>query len=272
MIGKVTDAVQLLYELNERAKELHCLYEIDKILRNEDAELKDVFHKLTEAIPKGWQFSAICKAAIIFDGIKYAPEGFEDSKWYQSAEIIVEDHIRGSVEVHYTEYREEFQKRVFLLEEDKLIKTVAEKIDIFILNRTNKTKIKGNKHYKWRLKAANEIADKLNTFGDAYDRFGVVAIYLIGSTKNATAGPSSDIDLLVHFKGNEIQKQMLKSWIEGWSLCLSGINYEKTGFATDGLIDLHIITDEDIENRESFASKIGAVNDGAKLLKSYLPI
>ena len=34
------------------------------------------------------------------------------------------------------------------------------------------------------------------------ERFGVVALYLFGSVKNATAGPGSDIDLLVHFRGD----------------------------------------------------------------------
>ena len=165
MSGKVTDAIQLIYELNERAKELHCLYEIDKILRNEEAELNVIFNKLIEAIPKGWQFPAICKALIIFDGIKYAPDGFNDSEWYKSTEIIIDDQIRGAVEVHYTEFRDEFKQSVFLLEEDKLIKTISEKISIFILNKTSKTKVKGNKHYKWRLKAANDIAENLSIFG-----------------------------------------------------------------------------------------------------------
>jgi len=98
-------------------------------------------------------------------------------------------------------------------------------------------------------------------------RFGVKALYIIGSTKNATAGPASDIDLLVHFEGNAIQELELKAWLEGWSFCLSEMNLIKTGYKTDGLIDLHIVTDEDIQNKTSFANMIGAISDSARLIK-----
>ena len=98
------------------------------------------------------------------------------------------------------------------------------------------------------------------------DRFGVKAMYVFGSTKNATAGPRSDIDLLVHFAGTPGQRKELETWFEGWSLSLAEINYLRTGYATDGLLDVHIITDDDIAAKNSYASKIGAVTDPARAL------
>jgi len=97
-------------------------------------------------------------------------------------------------------------------------------------------------------------------------RYGVVAIYVFGSTKNATAGPESDIDILIHFRGTESQRLELTTWLQGWSVCLSEINYLLTGHQTNGLLDIHIITDLDIRNRTSFAVKIGAVTDAARPL------
>ena len=94
-------------------------------------------------------------------------------------------------------------------------------------------------------------------------RFAVAAVYIIGSTKNASAGPSSDIDLLIHFQGNDEQRHDLEIWLEGWSLCLGEMNFLRTGYRTDGLLDVHLITDADIERRSSFAVKIGAVTDAA---------
>ena len=87
-------------------------------------------------------------------------------------------------------------------------------------------------------------------------RFGVKAMYLIGSTQNGTAGPQSDIDLLVHFTGTEAQEKDLMTWLDGWSLCLSYMNYVKTGSKTDGLLSVHLVTDQDIKNRSSYAVKI----------------
>ena len=42
---------------------------------------------------------------------------------------------------------------------------------------------------------AEKIASEIDQ-----ERFGVKGFYVFGSTKNATAGPKSDIDILVRFK------------------------------------------------------------------------
>ena len=37
-------------------------------------------------------------------------------------------------------------------------------------------------------------------------------------------------------------------WLEGWSLCLSEMNYLRTGYKTEGLLDVKIVTDADFAN------------------------
>jgi predicted nucleotidyltransferase len=113
-------------------------------------------------------------------------------------------------------------------------------------------------YWRWRMQMAEKIAAEMDP-----DRFGVKTAYIIGSTKNASAGPSSDIDLLIHFQGDDGQRRDLETWLEGWSLCLGEINYLRTGYVNPELLDVHIITDEDLEKRTSFAAKIGAVTDPA---------
>jgi hypothetical protein len=115
--------------------------------------------------------------------------------------------------------------------------------------------------WRWRLEMAEAIAAQVEP-----DRFGVQAIYVFGSTKNATAGPCSDIDLLVHFRGRQQQREELLLWLQGWSQCLDEMNYLRTGHRTGGLLDIHVVTDEDIEKRTSFAVKIAAVTDAARPL------
>lgn len=120
----------------------------------------------------------------------------------------------------------------------------------------------GNDFWQWRYHMAERIAAELDP-----GRFGVKGMYLFGSTCNATAGPGSDIDLLIHFQGSWNQREELSKWLDGWSLCLAEINYLKTGYNSPGLLDVHFVTDEDIANQTSFAVKIGAVNDPAHPLK-----
>jgi pyruvate,water dikinase len=114
-------------------------------------------------------------------------------------------------------------------------------------------------YWRWRMEMVEKIAEELKP-----GRFGVVAFYVFGSVKNGTAGPASDIDLLIHFRGDEGQREALETWLEGWSLCLAEMNYRRTGYRTSGLLDVHIVTDADIAEKTSFAAKIGAVTDAAR--------
>jgi len=117
-------------------------------------------------------------------------------------------------------------------------------------------------HWRWRLRMAQRIAADL-----APGRFGVQGLYVFGSTKNASAGPGSDVDLIVHFRGTEVERRELELWLEGWSLCLAEMNFLRSGYRSEGLLDVHIVTDEDIERQTSFAAKIGAITDAARPLR-----
>jgi hypothetical protein len=117
-------------------------------------------------------------------------------------------------------------------------------------------------HWRWRLLMAETIAANVDA-----DRFGVKAMYVIGSAKNATSGPGSDLDLIVHFEGTESQREGLALWLDGWSRSLAEVNYLRTGYRTDRLLDIHFVMDEDIERQTSFAAKIGAVTDAARELR-----
>jgi len=119
-----------------------------------------------------------------------------------------------------------------------------------------------DKFWRWRSYMAERIASRLDP-----SRFGVKAVYLFGSTNSGTAGPGSDIDLIIHFAGTDIQREDLLMWLEGWSLCLAEANYLKTGYTSKGLLDVHLVTDKDIEKKTSYAVKIGAITDPAHLLK-----
>jgi predicted nucleotidyltransferase len=109
---------------------------------------------------------------------------------------------------------------------------------------------------------AEQIAEQMDM-----EYFGVKGIYLFGSTNACTARLNSDIDLLIHFDGTEEQKEKLNLWLEGWSIALSQINYLKTGYNQKGLLDVHYITDLDIEEKNPYAVKINSVYDPAHLLR-----
>ncbi len=118
-----------------------------------------------------------------------------------------------------------------------------------------------SEHWRWRSDMAERLARAIDQ-----QEFGVEAMYLIGSTKNGTAGPDSDIDLLIHFRGDERQRVALMEWLRGWSMCLDEINYLRTGFRSKGLLDIHLVSDDDVRSQSGRAAKIDAVTDSAKPL------
>lgn len=134
--------------------------------------------------------------------------------------------------------------------------------DLYEKKRNPRLKLKHHDEYwKWRVHIAEQIAANLDP-----DRFGVCAMYLFGSSNNGTAGPRSDIDLLVHFDGTSHQQKELNIWLEGWNMCLCEIVHQRTGHKIEGLLDVHFITHKDIENKTSWASKINSISDAARPL------
>ncbi len=271
--------IQSIKPLQERAKELQCLYAVESILKDRDLTHEEAFNKLVKAIPEGWQIPEFCHAIISYEDKIFYNDEQKVTDLNLTAEIVVDNTIVGSVTVFYKELP--YQKEVFLAEEQKLLNNIANRISQFIFyDKLEKTvdvlsekvdrKDKKNllneykdEYWKWRFNMAEKIASCTD-----FNYYGIRALYLIGSTKEATAGPASDIDLLVHFTGDKFQEKLLRSWMSGWSYALNENNFEKTGYDdAEGLIDLHIITDDDIKKKTSFAVMIGNINNPARLLK-----
>jgi len=268
-----------LKSLKERAKELQCIYDIEQILADRSSTIDNNFYKILKIIPQGWQFPTKCHAKIQYNDKEYAIDTIPISELKQIAELIVDDNIVGKITVFYVDIP--FQGDCFLPEEQKLLNTIADRLSHYIFSyQLNKTmehletkaptqnenellKNTSDEHWKWRLRMAEKIADKTD-----FKHFGVKAMYIIGSAKEATAGPASDIDLLVHFVGNHQQKSSFKAFIDGWSFALEDMNKQKTGHSMDnGIIDLHLVTDEDIKKQTSYAVMIDNVHNSARLLK-----
>ena len=93
---------KLMSALQERAKELNCLYRIEEILNNISAPLDEVFHEVIRAIPPGWQHPEICEARIIYENLTIASSSFAETPWVQTTDIVVQDDVVGSLSVYYT--------------------------------------------------------------------------------------------------------------------------------------------------------------------------
>jgi hypothetical protein len=229
--------------LQEREKELQCLYRIQEAVADRSLAPPSVFLRVLEAIPDGWQYPSQTGARIEYLGHSYVGPGYTTDGPRLIAPIRLADKEFGCIEV-VTASREVLGKsdqNAFLPEEQKLLTAIAKRLSEYL--EWKHTQMLGdrissiNEHWRWR----EEYSEALCTYLD-WSKYGVSRIFLGGSTENGQAGPGSDIDLYIEFKGNSNMKRELNAWIEGWSYCLAEVAFRQTGYkVSGGLIDLHWI-------------------------------
>jgi len=134
----------IIDELQERAKELNCLYKIEELLGNPEIPLENIIREIVAAIPSGWQFPDICQARIVFEDMKIEAPHFKETSWMQSTDIVVQDRVIGKIEVCYTKKAPYAKGSPFLNEEHKLLNTIAGRLGHFIMFKHLK-----HKHQNW---------------------------------------------------------------------------------------------------------------------------
>jgi hypothetical protein len=118
-----------------------------------------------------------------------------------------------------------------------------------------------NEQHRWRIQVAERIAAEADV-----ERFGVRSMWLVGSSKDGTAGPASDLDLVVHSDDDPVKREALATWLDGWSLCLAEMSFLRTGARAKGLLDVHFLSDSDFSRGTGWAAKVKAAKDLARAL------
>jgi len=121
--------------LQERVKELTCLYHLVQLAERPGITLGEVLQGIAELLPPAWQYPEITSARIVLDDRHYATPHFTDGVHKQSADIVVTGRRRGAVEVTYAAERPDLDEGPFLGEERSLIDTVARQVAAVIERR-----------------------------------------------------------------------------------------------------------------------------------------
>jgi PAS domain S-box-containing protein len=123
------------YDLNERVKELRCLYTVSKILGRPETGFDVQMQTIVDVIPGAWQYPEVTVARITLDGKVYQTDGFQKTAWMQRQQIRVNDREVGMVEVGYLEERPLRDEGPFVKEERSLITSIAQRIGEYIVRR-----------------------------------------------------------------------------------------------------------------------------------------
>jgi DNA-binding CsgD family transcriptional regulator len=119
-------AAELVHALGERVKELQCLYGIARLAEGETGDLDRFLRGVVRLLPPAWQYPETAGAGIRYRGRRYRSPRFVESRWRQSADIVVRGAAVGDVVVCYREPRPASHEGPFLREERALIDAVAD--------------------------------------------------------------------------------------------------------------------------------------------------
>jgi len=207
------DIKGIIADLNERRKELDCLYEVNSILKHADNSIEEIFNEIIDIIPAGWQHTDICKAQIIFDGKTYSSKDIKITELKQTAKIKYENIEVGEINVYYIKAVKTVKNPIFLYEEQKLLNNIASEISLFITLRKLRDLLNGEINISSKLKiplalskwlsnmqlSDNEMSKLLNTKisfkkGETIFKQGTFASYIVLITNGLTKAYIEDIN------------------------------------------------------------------------------
>ena len=129
----VPDVESLSGELNERVKELTCLYGIERVLGETGLLFEQLCQRVVDLIPAAFQDPEPCGARLTVDNRPYVTGAFRDTPVKLAVPIEGEKKTWGRIEVCYPETGE---PKVFLKEEELLLKAVAVRLGRFFDQRS----------------------------------------------------------------------------------------------------------------------------------------
>ncbi len=112
--------------LNERMKELDCVFKAVQIFRDLELTPEGKTRKIVESLPRAWRYPEFAGARAVIDGVEFKTENFNRTAVRQSALIRLRDHKTAELEVCYSNSLRKDNNPVFLPEEQNLIIVIAE--------------------------------------------------------------------------------------------------------------------------------------------------
>jgi signal transduction histidine kinase len=126
--SKIADVYELAHRLDERVKELNCLYGISRLAEDRQLSIDDFLQRVVDIIPHSWQHTRAACARIQLTDKEVSTRKFLQTPWCQSETITVNGKYFGKIEVCYTAEMPASDEGPFLKEERHLIRAISERL------------------------------------------------------------------------------------------------------------------------------------------------
>lgn len=162
------DSNKLVGILEERVKELSCLYDVASLATAREKSFGEILQSIVNRIPLAWQFPEDAVCELQTEQLHLFSNAVPEKKVSQFADILLEDRRMGVVLIHYP-YPERDESH-FLKEEQSLLTKLSNEIAAIIDRKESRNREKSfieNYQRQDRLNILGEItagiAHELNT-------------------------------------------------------------------------------------------------------------
>jgi PAS domain S-box-containing protein len=131
-VSDITEQRQANHHLKERVKELKTLYNVSQHLTTPGKSMEDVFSRLPDLLPPGWQFPDSSAARLTIFGKSYQTSNYRQSKYLQAMDIRVGNRDVGNLEVAYLGDNTGEHEGPFISEERDLLVTIVQMLQVYI--------------------------------------------------------------------------------------------------------------------------------------------
>ncbi|SHJ05340.1 regulatory protein, luxR family [Malonomonas rubra DSM 5091] len=115
-------------QLNERIKELNCLYSLTRLIEENENSIDTLLQQAVDLLPSSWQYPELACARIVFKKASFQSKNFKMTSQQQQAPLLVFGEPVGLVEVYYRKKMPTLDEGPFLKEERLLIDAVSDHI------------------------------------------------------------------------------------------------------------------------------------------------
>lgn len=144
-------------KLQERIKELSCLYKISSAIREHNGSVPDTIDAIIHILKNAWRFPALATVEIRIGDLQKSTGGIPVESLFQESKIILFKKEIGFIKVHYPST--DLSLGHFLIEEQRLLDKVTYEIILFLERQHVKDQEK-------RIKQTAQRNDRLSILGE----------------------------------------------------------------------------------------------------------
>lgn len=123
------ESISIEEKLQERIKELSCLYEVSSAIREFNGSYETILESIVQILKNSWRFPELATVEIQCENYHLSSNPIPSEVYSQTSIIQISEKEMGFIKVHYP--ASDLSKAHFLVEEQRLLDKVADEIALF---------------------------------------------------------------------------------------------------------------------------------------------